>query len=186
MGNFTNDQQASQRRLRDALGSFPTGVAIVTALGQRGTPVGMTINSFCSVSLKPALVSFCVDNSAASYRDFLTCPGFTISILNNDQHDVAKIFASRGADKFAALPGYNDTDSNGYGGFAPAIPGASAVFECRNYRRLTLGDHLMIVGKVVHFNHQARHPLAFFKGKFHQLLTNDFLPQPEPATALAV
>ena len=162
-------QQKDQRQLRDALGCFPTGVAIATTLGAQRVPVGMTINSFCSVSLSPALISFCVDKSAASYNDFFTCPGFTLSILGEQQRQIAEQFAQRGAEKFSSL------DNANYPGFAPPIPQANAVFECTIYRRLTLGDHLMLVGKVVDFHSHDQPPLTFFRGQFRQLLNH--LPQ---------
>jgi flavin reductase (DIM6/NTAB) family NADH-FMN oxidoreductase RutF len=147
---------------RSALGQFTTGVAIVTSCNQQGKPVGMTINSFNSVSLVPRLVSWCIDMGAASYNDFRLCREFTISILTEDQQAVAKRFASRGVDKFEGV------DYQPHKPFI--IPSASAWFTCENHQQFLLGDHLMLIGQVIEFGHETEKPLLFAQGKFHRLL----------------
>ncbi len=152
------------RALRDALGQFATGVAIVTASGEDSTPVGMTINSFSSVSMTPPLVAWCVDRRAASYPVFARTPHFCISVLNDDQAELATRFASRGEDKF------RDMTCNGS---APVIEGACAYFRCDTYQRFLLGDHLMLIGRVIEFDKLARTPLLFARGRFHTLPVAD-------------
>lgn len=144
------------RALRDALGQFATGVAAVTTLVDGRRPVGMTINSFTSISLAPPLVAWCLDRQAASYLAFARAPRFCISMLSADQASLARRFSRRGADKFADIP---------VGDEAPVIEGACAYFRCEAYKRVSLGDHLMLVGKVIDFDKRCSAPLIFARGE---------------------
>lgn len=149
------------RELRNALGRFTTGVAIVTAPGLDGDPVGMTINSFATVSLEPALVSWCIDRRAASYRDFVNAGHFSITVLAQDQAELAMRFATRGADKFRGIEIGGDA--------VPVLAGACARFECRRFRSITLGDHCMLIGEILEFAQSPAAPLVFSGGGFAQL-----------------
>jgi len=149
------------RALRAALGQFATGVAIVTAVDQNGRPVGMTINSFSSVSLTPALVSWCIDRRVASYAAFTKARSFALTVLSVDQADLALRFATRGADKFRGI----EIDD----GQAPVIANACAWFRCESYRSIALGDHQMLIGKVSEFGNNDLQPLVFESGQFQQL-----------------
>ena len=160
----TIQPNSEDRRYRSALGQFTTGVAVVTSCDKNGAPLGMTINSFNSVSLYPRLVSWCIDLKAASYLDFRHCQHFTISVLTEDQQAMAKRFAYRGADKFQGIvcQPYQP----------PIIPSASAWFVCETHQQFLLGDHLMLVGRVLEFGHQAEKPLLFAQGQFYRLPTD--------------
>ncbi len=151
----------ARRELRNALGRFTTGVAIVTAPGDEGKPVGMTINSFGSVSLEPALVSWCIDRRADSYEAFVNADRFRITVLAEGQTELAMRFATRGADKFRGI-------KTGAGA-APVLAGGCAWFECRRYRAIPLGDHTMIIGEIVEFAQHPAAPLVFAAGGFRQL-----------------
>lgn len=144
--------------LRTTLGDFPTGVAVVTARNGDEPPVGMTINSFCSLSLSPALVAWSIDRRAASYDCFQRCGQYTVSILAAGQSGIARRFATRGADKFHGI----DIDHR----CAPRIPGASAWLQCTVYRRVIAGDHLMLIGEVRQFDRTGAEPLVFSRGAF--------------------
>ncbi|MEH6549574.1 MAG: flavin reductase family protein [Pseudomonadales bacterium] len=146
---------------RSALGQFTTGVAIVTSCDPQGSPVGMTINSFNSVSLSPRLVSWSIDMSAGSYYVFRHCKQFAISILTEDQQEVAKRFSRKGADKFESIDHISHQPT--------IIPSASAWFICENNQQFLLGDHLMLIGQVLEFGHKAKKPLLFSQGQFHRL-----------------
>lgn len=156
------DKPEQLRQLRNTLGHFPTGVAIVTAHKNDGSPIGMTINSFTSISLTPPLVAWSLDRSAVGYRHYANTSAFTITVLSEEQVDLARRFATRGANKFKGVVEAGD-------GKPPAIAGGVAVFECTTYRTISLGDHLMIVGQVDHFEHGTDSPLLFIKGNFHEL-----------------
>jgi flavin reductase (DIM6/NTAB) family NADH-FMN oxidoreductase RutF len=152
--------------LRDALGQFATGVAVVTAMRDAGSPVGVTINSFTSVSLTPPLLSWCVDRRAGSYQVFAAARHFCISVLSDDQAHLARHFASRGEGKYHSING---------DGPVPTIEGACAYFFCETSHRILLGDHLMLVGRITEFEKQTRSPLLFVRGEFLPLPTGPIL-----------
>lgn len=146
---------------RGALGQFPTGVAVVTALTENLEPVGMTINSFNSVSLAPALVSWCIDHKAASHSSFASAKNFAITLLSEGQSEIAKRFATRGANKFQGV----ETEPRD----APIIPNGCAWFKCETSHSISLGDHTMLVGRVIDFAKNPVQPLVFKGGQFLQL-----------------
>ena len=148
------------REYRSALGQFPTGVAIVTALADNLQPVGMTINSLASISIAPALVSWSIDHGSASYEIFAKAKRFTITVLAENQADLAARFATRGAEKFRGIKINRDD--------APVIPNGSAWFKCETYRSFLLGDHTMMVGEVIEYDRNPLQPLVFKGGQFQQ------------------
>ena len=149
------------RELRNALGQFTTGVAIITAAGADAGPVGMTINSFSSVSLEPALISWCIDRHAVSYEAFVNTRHFSITVLADHQAELAMRFAARGADKFRNI----ETD----GDAAPVVAGGCAWFMCELFRSIPLGDHTMIIGEIQEFAYYPAAPLVFSGGNFGPL-----------------
>lgn len=150
-----------QRALRGALGRFPTGVAIATASSAGHQLVGMTINSLTSISLSPALIAWSIDREAASYDAFTAAKRFAVTVLAADQAELAMRFATRGVDKFRGL----DIDRHG----APVIPNACAWFSCETYRLVPLGDHTMLVGRIIEYGTSASPPLVFLAGQFTHL-----------------
>ncbi len=146
--------------LRSTLGVFPAGVAVVTTAPESRQPVGITINSFQSISLQPALVGWCIDGGAASFQAFARCSHFSISVLSASQAAIAQRFATRGADKFDGIPLGGPRE--------PLIPGAAAWFRCLLYRQIPLGDHLMLVGQVEELGAAGGDTLLFAAGQFGQ------------------
>ena len=141
---------------------FATGVTIVTARSAQGSFVGLTANSFNSVSLTPPLVLWSLARSAGSMTAFSTGSHYAINILSADQQDLAKRFAARDSDRFSGLQ-----FTLGAGG-APLIAGAAATFECFNRSRYEEGDHVIFVGEVERCAHRAgASPLLFHGGKFY-------------------
>ena len=146
---------------RAALGMFATGVTIVTARGADGAPVGLTANSFNSVSLTPPLVLWSLARSAGSMPAFEQGSHYAINILAADQHALALRFASKSIDRFAEL-GFRE----GAGG-APVLEGAAAVFECFNRSRYEEGDHVIFVGEVERCSWRiGAQPLIFHGGRY--------------------
>ena len=146
---------------RAALGMFATGVTIVTARGADGEPVGLTANSFNSVSLAPPLVLWSLARSAGSMPAFERGSHYAINILAADQHALAERFASKADDRFKNL-----TFREGAGG-APILDGAAAVFECFNRSRYEEGDHGICVGEVERCEQRAgAQPLIFHGGRY--------------------
>ena len=147
---------------RQALGMFATGVTIVTARTPQGQLIGLTANSFNSVSLQPPLVLWSLSRSAGSLDAFSTGSHYAINILAADQKDLALQFSSKTADRFAGVP-----CAAGAGG-APLLQGAAATFECFNRSRYEEGDHIIFVGEVERCSHRSgASPLLYHGGKFY-------------------
>jgi 3-hydroxy-9,10-secoandrosta-1,3,5(10)-triene-9,17-dione monooxygenase reductase component len=148
------------RAFRNALGAFTTGVTVVTTRDGGGRDVGLTVNSFNSVSLDPPLVLWSLARNSASLPAFLAAEHFAVHILAADQEPLSNRFAQRGADKFAGL-----ALERGAGG-VPLLPGCAARFACRTAFRHEGGDHEIFVGEVLAFEAFERAPLVFHKGGY--------------------
>lgn len=155
-----------QRDYRRALGSFATGVAVVTALNGHGEKVGITINSFSSVSLGPPLILWSVSVDSERYNVFLNAKHFAVHVLNKRQRDVCEKFAARDDGKFDGMD-----CKEGIAG-VPILPEFSAVFECEVEHRYNGGDHTILVGRVQRFEDRHSDPLVIHRGKYLQLGDN--------------
>ncbi|APW45126.1 flavin reductase family protein [Rhodoferax antarcticus] len=152
----------SSTQFRTALGMFATGVTIVTARTPAGELVGLTANSFNSVSLTPPLVLWSLSQAASSMAAFRQGSHYAINILAADQQALALRFASRSGDRFADL-----AFTNGRGG-APLISGSVASFECFNRSRYEEGDHVIFVGEVEYCSYRTgASPLLYHSGQFY-------------------
>ena len=152
------------RSLRNVLGSYPTGVAIVTTRTRDGRAVGLTINSFASLSLDPPLVLWSLVNRSPNLAAFRVCSHFTINVLAREQEALAMRFANPAiADKFAGAPVQATPEG------LPAIAGAVATLVCANERQSEAGDHLLLVGRVQRIASAGGAPLVFHAGRFTAL-----------------
>lgn len=153
------------RSFRNACGRFGTGVIIATCADPNGAPVGVTVNSFSSVSLDPPLVLFCIDHRAFSRTAFRDAQTFALNVLADDQQSLADRFARASADKFSGLD-----YTTGHGG-APVLPGALATFECDVEAQYPGGDHDILVGRVaaIDFGPDTAKPLLYFGGAYRAL-----------------
>ena len=147
------------RTLRDALGCFATGVTVVTGVDPHGKPIGMTVNSFASVSLDPPLVLWSPAKNSSRYPAFSGATHFAIHVLSADQ-DVLSARFTRNGRAFDDL----DWEINDEG--VPVIPGTLARFECRQAAAHDAGDHTIIVGEVLRAAHRDGDPLCFSGGAF--------------------
>lgn len=154
------------RDYRLALGSFPTGVTIVTAYDCDHQPWGLTANSFTSVSLDPPVISVCVAKSGRVFPTLSGSDHFAINILSADQKDLALHFSSNVENRFI------DTDWTP-GHAAPLLPGASAHLDCTVHDRIDAGDHEILLGRVLEYTHAPVPPLVYCRGSFFPA------PQPE-------
>ncbi len=145
---------------RQALDMFATGVTIVTARAADGTPVGITANSFNSVSLQPPMVLWSLARNARSLPVFEAAEHWNVHILANDQEPLSNRFARAGEDKFAGL----SLDDSAHG--APLMPGCSARFQCRTAFRYDGGDHVIFVGEVLSYDRSERPPLLYVTGGY--------------------
>ena len=151
------------RDLRAALAGFPTGVTVVTARTREGRRVGVTVNSFCSVSLEPPLLLWCLSRTAPSRVVFSVASHFAIHVLAAGQGRLSRRFSRAAQDKFSGLE-----LGEGLGG-APRLAGVVALFECRRTGLHEAGDHDIILGRVERFRHFRRRPLVFHAGDLGSL-----------------
>lgn len=149
---------------RGALGSFATGVTVVTCALDDGRRAGLTVNSFASVSLEPPLVSWCLSRRALSFELFAAAPWFAVNVLAADQVPLVQHFATRTLDKFDVIP-----FSAGLGG-APLLDGTAARFECRLSAAHEGGDHVIFLGEVERWERFEREPLVFVRGRYGKLV----------------
>ena len=146
---------------RGALAMFATGVTIVTALDATGRPIGLTANSFNSVSIEPPLVLWSLSRHAGSMPAFKRGSHYAINILSADQKALAERFASKDLERFEGV-----AHRAGACG-APLIDGAAATFECFNRSRYEEGDHVIFVGEVEHcVRSEGAKPLLFHGGRY--------------------
>jgi flavin reductase (DIM6/NTAB) family NADH-FMN oxidoreductase RutF len=151
------------RAFRHALGQFPTGVCVVTAIVE-GTRLGMTVSSFNSLSLDPPLVLFSIDRRAVSLVLWERAEAVAVHVLAANQKDVSNRFARALANKWEGM-----SCGEGASG-APVLPGVAAVFECAVWARHEGGDHTLFILEVRHFRSFAdRQPLVFGKGRYAAL-----------------
>ncbi len=143
---------------RDALGQFATGVTIVTARAADGHPVGVTANSFNSVSMDPPLVLWSLARASRSMKVFEQAETFAVHILASDQDALSNRFASRDVDKFAGID-YGDEG-------APLLENCTARFLCRTRNQYDGGDHVIFVGEVIEYDHADKPPLLFHGGDY--------------------
>lgn len=151
------------RALRNAFGSFITGVTVVTSKAADGTPVGFTANSFSSVSLDPPLLLVCPGKFLSTYEYFASCTHFAVNILAEGQEDVANTFASYKGDRFARVAHREDALGN------LLIDRALAQFSCTTHRVIDAGDHLILIGAVQDFDQGVGRGLGYVGGQFFSL-----------------
>ncbi|WP_415404932.1 flavin reductase family protein [Tateyamaria sp. SN3-11] len=149
--------------LRQAFGSYMTGVTIVTARAADGTPVGFTANSFTSVSLDPPLLLVCPGTHLSSFETFRTCTHFAVSILAEGQDEISNTFASSKGTRFDAVAWTPDTNG------VPLIDGAVATFSCNTHSCAPAGDHVILVGQVSAFAKSGKPGLGYGQGGYFTL-----------------
>ena len=145
--------------LRKTLGKYSTGVTIVTSIDNDGIPIGMTVNSFTSVSLLPALVLWCIDKKQPSYNSFMNAEGYAVNILSKDQNDICYKFASQLDNKFQNVDW--KISENGF----PLLKNSLAWFDCKKWNYYAGGDHEILVGEVTSFDSFELEPLTYWNGQ---------------------
>jgi flavin reductase (DIM6/NTAB) family NADH-FMN oxidoreductase RutF/DNA-binding MarR family transcriptional regulator len=168
---MSGDRDDHARRYRSALGAFATGVTIVTTRDGEGRDIGLTANSFNSVSLDPPMVLWSLAKSARSLPVFLAASHFAVHVLAADQEELSLRFATRGGEKFAGL------DLERGASQVPLLRGCSARFQCRTAFRHEGGDHVIFVGAVESFDHSDRPPLVFHGGRYALAVQKEPAPQ---------
>lgn len=168
-------EAADPSGLRRALGSFATGVTVITTLADGGRPVGVTASSFNTVSLDPPLILWSLSRQSPNLDAFRIGSHFAVNVLADGQLELCNRFGRPGPDKFAGL-----VTQPGAGG-APLLPGAVAQFECQREAVYPGGDHLILIGRVLRYRWNSRNPLLFCQGRLSP--APQPAPSPEPALA---
>lgn len=146
--------------LRRAFGHYATGVTVVTTTTPAGERVGMTANSFSSLSLDPPLVLWSIARTSTNYAAFRVARNFAVHVLHSGQAMLARQFATRDIDRFLDV----ETESGLSG--APLLPDFHACFDCETHEVLEGGDHVIIVGRVLECRERPGEPLIFYRGRF--------------------
>ncbi|QQE91360.1 p-hydroxyphenylacetate 3-hydroxylase reductase component [Azotobacter chroococcum] len=175
--NTMNEQGLDSRAFRRALGNFATGITVVTAATNSGRLVGVTANSFNSVSLEPPLILWSIDKRSSSFSVFEEATHFAVNILAADQVDLSNHFARPQDDKFSSI-----VYEPGLGG-APLFPDCSARFQCEKYQIIEGGDHWVLIGKVVAFDDFGRAPLLYHQGSYSSVLPHPRLSKAKDETS---
>lgn len=152
------------RHFRNALGAFATGVTVVTTRDGADNDIGLTASSFNSVSLDPPLILWSLARNAASLPAFMQCEHFAVHVLSSAQQDLSDRFARKGSDKFAQTALNRGPDN------IPLLADCAARFICRMTYRYEGGDHIILVGEVIDFEHNDQPPLLFHSGKYGRIL----------------
>ena len=152
-----------EHAMRHALGRFATGVTIVTTVAPDGLPVGLTVNSFNSLSLDPPLVLWSLRRTSPSLDAFRAAPRFAVNVLAESQLDLSRAFASKMAHKFTGGP-WDLAD-----GGLPVLQGAAACFVCRTASHQLAGDHVLFIGEVQRLSDSHQAPLLFQGGRYRTL-----------------
>jgi 3-hydroxy-9,10-secoandrosta-1,3,5(10)-triene-9,17-dione monooxygenase reductase component len=154
------EREVGPERFREVLSAFATGVTVVTA-NDGGEMVGMSANSFTSVSLDPPLVAFCAAHTSATYPRLRQAGHFSVNVLAEDQADLAKLFSQRNVDRFESVA-WRQARSGG-----TMLEGVLAWLHCAIDAEHEAGDHVIVVGRVLDLEVFAdRRPLLFFRGAY--------------------
>ena len=153
------------RDFRDTVGCFATGITIITTIEADGTPIGLTANSFTSLSLDPPMVLFCLDHNVASFDAFEAGGHFAVNILSSAQQDLSSRFAKSGPDKWDGVT--FDTWDTG----SPILPGCLASMECTVSSISEGGDHVIVIGEVIRMERAPEDvtPLLYYRGGYANL-----------------
>jgi len=150
---------------RQLCGRFPTGVVVLTTTADDGRPVGMTANSFTSVSLDPPLVSINVDHHAAMHRHMARAERFALNVLESRQEALSRRFAGELPDRFDGV-GFSLSERG-----LPLLHGVLATLECTRHTAFEAGDHTIVVGEVTAGSVGDGRPLLYYRGGYYDLPT---------------
>lgn len=165
--------------LRRAFGRFGTGVTVITSRAPDGTRLGVTANSFNTVSLEPPIVLWSLSGRSPSLASFRATGRFVVNVLSLDQLELSQRFSRPATDKFAGL-----AFSDGLGGM-PVLEGCAATIECRIVTDHVVGDHVLFLGQVERYAYKQAAPLLFCNGQYLQGIGLNAPPAVAPAHSSA-
>ena len=166
MSTTVDSADFDPRDLRSAFSQFATGVTVVTTITPDGERIGVTANSFTSLSMDPPMVLWCPGRHLRSLPAFETATHFAINVLASDQQHLSRQFAAGATDKFEGVP-----LREGVAGI-PVLEGTLTTFECETTARHEAGDHVIYIGRIVQYAHASAAPLVFHGGSYHGTTTH--------------
>lgn len=158
MGVITMENKIEN--FKKALGNYPTGVTVVTAYNEENEPMGLTVNSFASVSLDPLLILWSIDKRVSTYDAFLKADRFAVNILASDQGDLCNLFASRVPDRFGQCE-WEKSDLA-----LPILKNTLSTLQCKVHKMVEAGDHTIMIGEVLEIENTDQAPLLYHKRTF--------------------
>jgi flavin reductase (DIM6/NTAB) family NADH-FMN oxidoreductase RutF len=164
--NFTFPNQTE---FRTACSKFPTGVTVTTVLGLDGSPYGITISSFASVSVAPPLLLICIDRRSSILQHLAVGSYFGVNVLSQEQHNFSLQFSRNWSQRFAGVPWYSGNTG------APLICDVPAAFECRAIEQIPAGDHLIFIGEVLHVVSSELLPLTYVGRRYARIQHSELL-----------
>ncbi|MEX3009094.1 flavin reductase [Hoeflea sp. TYP-13] len=153
-------KQIDPRKLRDAFGTFMTGVTVVTSHNGQGAPIGFTANSFTSVSLDPPLLLISLARTSSNFSALTSSEGFAVNILSEDQEQISNRFARPVEDRYADV----GWQKGPFG--SPVLDGVAAWFDCSMHKVVDAGDHVLLIGQIEAFNNAGLNGLGYIGGSY--------------------
>lgn len=164
-------ERFDRRDFRRALGQFATGVTVVTARTADGRKLGVTVNSFSSVSLNPPLILWSLSRQAVSFSDFTSITHFAVNVLEAKQHHLSRQFSTPVQDKYAGIDFVE-----GKAG-VPILSGSIGHFMCRKVKQYDGGDHVIFLAEVEEYKYSDGEPLVFHSGRYHIATRHPDIPE---------
>ncbi|MFB9860065.1 flavin reductase family protein [Salinicoccus siamensis] len=155
MQNYTEKVNS----FKEAMSNYPTGVNVVTTVDENDEPIGLTVNSFASVSLDPLLVLWSIDNAVSTFDKFMETDQFAVNILASNQTDIASTFAGSEEDRFSKCE-WRLSEQD-----LPIISDVMASLQCKVFKKVEAGDHVVLIGEVFNIDVQDKAPLLYHKRK---------------------
>ena len=146
-----------QAEFKKALGNYPTGVTVVTTFDKQNNPIGLTVNSFASVSLDPLLILWSIDKKSGSFPVFSETEKFAVNLLADHQADICNLFASKVEDRFSQCK-WERSDRE-----LPLISESLSQLECKTVEQIDAGDHIIFIGEVLHIHNEEKDPLLYHR-----------------------
>ena len=163
MNSSSADTILRPKEFRKACARYATGIAVATVESPDGTPEGLTVNSFTSVSLEPPLILVCIAKTATAYSSFLVTKAFVINILREDQIDLSQHFASSKSERFKGVAWHPGLQG------APVLDGVLGVLECAVHGSFDAGDHTVFFGLAERAEFHEGAPLLYFASAYRKL-----------------
>ncbi|WP_269052653.1 flavin reductase family protein [Sporosarcina sp. G11-34] len=155
--SVSENVSTTQAEFKKALGNYPTGVTVVTTFDKQNNPIGLTVNSFASVSLDPLLILWSIDKKSGSYPVFLEVEKFAVNILAEDQARICNLFASKVENRFSQCK-WEESERQ-----LPLIANSLSQLECKVVEKIEAGDHIIFIGEVLHIHNEDKDPLLYHR-----------------------